>query len=220
MSNRPISIDKFRRLFVHRNDVYALQTISGAYSSIKKPLTDTIIKDHFDGKVSVGLYQLLDETVKWACIDIDVNKEVWSSPDFKMEDWDERMDQQAAQIKDIFAKNGLTSYIENSGFKGRHVWIFFQEAIASTVARNVLRKLFNKLKLVDAGMHIEIFPKQTTAEFGNLVKAPFAKHKKSGNFSTFLDDISNIDYVSSDKMKAIIDPFDTIFEGCVLHSTI
>ena len=65
-----------------------------------------------------------------------------------MEDWDERMDQQAKQIKEIFAKNGLTSYIENSGFKGRHVWIFFQEAVSATVARNVLRKLFDKLQLV------------------------------------------------------------------------
>lgn len=214
MLKLPIDIDKFKSLFINREDAYAIQTTSGNYTCIKKPLDEATIKDHLKGKTTIGLYQLNKEQIKWAVIDIDINKDVWSKKDFDMSDWDPIVDQQAKEIQDIFTSKDMPSYVENSGFKGRHVWIFFQDLIEASLVRNVLNKLFLDLELVDNNMHIEIFPKQSNAEFGNLVKAPFAKHKRNNQFSTFIDSIDNISYVTTKHLNEAINPFDAIFEGC------
>ena len=64
-----IDVELFRKLFVHRDDVYTVQNAAGDYFKVEKKLTDQSIEDHFLGKHTLGLYQLKREgeiaTVKW-----------------------------------------------------------------------------------------------------------------------------------------------------------
>ena len=63
------------KLFVHRKDVFSKQQKTGVYWPEKKPLTEEIIQQHLNGEISVGVYCLnTDNTVKWACIDLDIKK--------------------------------------------------------------------------------------------------------------------------------------------------
>lgn len=218
----PLSVERFRELFVSRQDIYSVQSAGGAgYLKVNKPLGDQTIKDHMNGKQTVGLYQLKDNKVKWALIDIDINKEIWTKDNFRVEDWQEKIDEQAKMVQDIFASRGMKSYRENSGFKGEHVWVFFDAPIQASTVKNVLDSMFEHLHMVDDNMHIEIFPKQTHAAdtgTGSLVKAPLGKHQRSGVFSFFKDEIAeegSIELVSEKTMSKAVNEFDTIFGNCV-----
>ena len=217
---KTLPIETFRDLFINRDDIYCIQGSGGsAYYKISRPLNDRVIKDHMLGKQTIGLYQLKNNTVTWALIDIDVNKEIWSRKDFDLKDWENKIAKQAIQIKTILTTKGISSYREKSGFKGEHVWIFFNKPIPSSVAKHTLDSMFKSMPLVDKNIHIELFPKQAqtldSESPGSLVKAPLGKHQRSGVFSEFIDDISGIiNRVSEEKFKKAINEFDAIFSGC------
>jgi len=214
----PLDVDVFKKLFVNREDIYSVQDHNGAgYHKVSRPLTKQLLKDHMLGKQTIGLYQLKNNMVKWALIDIDINKEVWSKPGFKIEDWADRVKKQADIVKGILSDRDIVGYRENSGFKGEHVWVFFDQPISAEKVKNVFDSLFKPMEMVDEGMHIEIFPKQSHATDtgpGSLVKAPLGKHQRSGKFSKFIDDVSDIKFCSADKLKGAANEFDAIFQGC------
>jgi hypothetical protein len=215
----PLDVEKFKKLFVNRDDIYSVQDKGGAaYHKVNRPLTLQAIKDHMLGKQTIGLYQLKDNKVKWALIDIDINKNIWRQSNFNLEDWKEKIQKQAAIIQDILRSKGMKSYRENSGFKGEHVWVFFERPIEAQLVKNVFDSLFKTTPLVDPdNMHIEIFPKQshaTEAGPGSLVKAPLGKHQRSNKFSKFIDSIDDVEFVKKSVIEQAINEFDAIFQGC------
>lgn len=66
----------FRKLFVHRDDVFDLQASDGSYRPRHTKLTDRVIEDHLRGRHTIGLCQInpKDDTVKWGVVDIDIEK--------------------------------------------------------------------------------------------------------------------------------------------------
>ncbi len=61
-------------LFVNRTDCYCVQLKQG-YSKLPQILTNEILRQHLDGKTTVGSYQLdLNNLVKWLCLDLDPEK--------------------------------------------------------------------------------------------------------------------------------------------------
>ncbi len=214
----PLEVDVFKKLFVNREDIYSVQDNKGAaYHKVNRPLTKQLLKDHMLGKQTIGLYQLKNNTVKWALIDIDINKEVWSKPGFKIEDWADKVQEQSRIVKEILSNRGMVGYRENSGFKGEHVWVFFDKPMSAELVKNVFDSLFKEMEMVDEDMHIEIFPKQSHATDtgpGSLVKAPLGKHQRSGKYSSFIDKVDNLELCTLEKLKGAANEFDAIFQGC------
>lgn len=215
----PLSVEQFKKLFVNRDDIYSVQQAHGSgYIKTNRPITEQTIKDHMLGKQTIGLYQLKNNTVKWALIDIDINKEVWSKDGFKIEDWEDKVTKQAEIIQKVLKGRGMSSYRENSGFKGEHVWVFFEHPVSSHLVKSVFDGLFKDMELVDDdNMHIEIFPKQSSATDtgpGSLVKAPLGKHQRSGKFSKFLDPLEEIELVPTTVIDKAVNGLDNIFDNC------
>lgn len=214
----PLDVETFQRLFVNKEDTYSVQDKSGkGYFRVKRVLDQQTIKDHMLGKRTIGLYQLKNNKIKWALLDIDVNKEVWSRDDFDIDDWTDRIEEQAKMIKEKLNLKDITGYREKSGFKGEHVWIFFEEPVEASSVKNTLDSMFRDMEMVDENMHIEIFPKQSFTHKdnpGSLVKAPLGKHQKSKEFSEFVDPIDDIKFTSKKKIKNAISPFDSILQNC------
>jgi hypothetical protein len=208
-----------RKLFVHRTDVFAVQTKTGKYETHKIPITDDHLKGHLLGKQTLGTYQLdKDDTVILACIDIDISKQVWSKEGFNVADWKPKIDQQISAIKNKLAEYGIVGYTEMSGFKGAHVWYFFEDPVNAGTVKDMNMVMFGGMDPVDENISLEFFPKQDHIDeggFGNLIKLPLGIHKKSGNFSYFLDDISgSISYTGRDEINKVINPIDSIFINC------
>lgn len=214
-----------KKLFIHRTDVHAKQTSTGGYKTVKTPITDELLKRHIDGKETIGAYQLDEhDTVKFSCIDIDINKTEWSKKDYKFEDWKDKIYKQINEIKNKLAKHGITGYAEISGFKGAHVWYFFSSPVPAGIVKDLNKVLFGEIQSVDPGITLEFFPKQDSigsSGLGNLVKLPGGLHTKSKKFSYFVDDITmSINFLDDAMIQNIISPIDAIFLNCSVMDNI
>lgn len=175
------------KLFVNRDDCYAVQQKKG-YLSIKEPVTKRLIQSHLLGSITIGLYQLLGEMVKWACCDFDKNT---------LEDFEN-----AKRLFNSFKEVGYHPLMEMSGggeYKC-HIWIFADTA--AEIMEEFLDDICAKTQIYPH----EVFPKQvnvTEGRFGNLVKLPLGVHMKTGKKSYFLDDDFNEIKTSEEVVKRL-----------------
>lgn len=216
-----MDVKTFKKLFVHRSDVYAIQRPNGTYNPEKAQIDDTIIDAHLEGRQTIGLYQVMPvkNTLIWAVVDIDIKKEVHSDPKFSLETWKSRLLQQAQTVKDRFKQHGMTSYIEFSGFKGYHVWIFFENPVDAGAVQHGLRSIFKDMTAVDDGIAWELFPKQaqvSKGSLGNLVKGPVGYHHKAKRNSEFIDklDLDIVRYTTLQEIKQVNAPYLDILNRC------
>ncbi len=154
------------------------------------------------GHFRVGAYQLdLQSKCRWFCIDFDAG----TGHACCLED------PLAAAMKTIenLTSYGLEAHLEQSGGgSGWHVWVFFSEPVAASVARNLgmrsvpkdarLTKehsIYGKFAVPEKGAGIEVFPKQTQIDadgFGNQVWLPFwSEAKGNGNLFHMYDQLDS-----------------------------
>ncbi len=199
-----LSAEEIFNIFVHRKDVFAKQQPGGYYYPERRPITLEDIENHMSGKETYGLYCLNhDNTIKWACIDIDIKKKCkkcrdkgvyidekdwkWVCPKcgFKEEEAElRRVKAEANIIFDLF--EDFPRILEFSGRRGYHIWIFFKNPVQASFGQKLVKSRLNRVGL---GYH-EVFPKQTELnegrKYGNLVKIPQGFHKHSGQKSRIL----------------------------------
>lgn len=184
----------YRELFVNRDNAYQRQNIGGIPYHVASPLSDEVL---FDPNENVGAYQLNNNNqIKYAALDIDLAKSIWDRPDFAVNAWLPMLQEQTSIAHDLLQSKGIDSLIEFSGFKGYHVWIFFDQPVSAGPIRTLLHSLFDTMDKADDNIEWEIFPKQDCLSidengklgFGNYIKPPLQIHKKSGNWSYFVDE--------------------------------
>lgn len=192
-------------LFVHRTDTYTEQWYNpkkgGGYYPVRGgtctheprckvaakcsdrflvPIEKKDILAHLKGTKTVGVYQLGEgSTVKWACLDVDINKNAPS--DVTQEELRNRVQQHTLNIaKSILTYFGKGTFlVEDTGNKGYHIWAFFDEPLSASIVHSVFNWI-NVQTEAPQGIHVEVFPKQVnTSRFGNLVKVPLGIHKKT-----------------------------------------
>ena len=128
---------ELKELFYARTDVYAecfydKNTKRYAYKSVKKALTQELLKKHVTDKkfYGIGIYPLLEG-----------NKTKWISADFDYHSEQEREETERAiaTMKEVANEVGLHYYVEISkSGNGMHVWIFFDSEIESWKARKLM----------------------------------------------------------------------------------
>jgi hypothetical protein len=159
-------IERYRDLFINREDAYATQRMDGSYICRKEEVTDKVLVDHLKGRITCGWYCLSkDNQIKWACVDAD------------SEDGQKLLQRVSQRLKGL----EIPSYIEESREGRGHLWIFL-EPLAAKHVRKVLERV------VEEGM--EVFPKQNRISrkgYGSLVRGPLGIHLKTGKRYGFLD---------------------------------
>ena len=197
----------FLSFFKGREDCFAFQG-DDCYQPINRPLSEQSLENHFKGFVTFGIYVLTKSSqCNFICIDIDIPKSKLVDIEFK----DQK--KKYAHLKDkliIFQKN-ITEKLniekdsilfEDTGGRGYHIWVFFEEAITGKDAR----KLYHILK-TNTDLDFEFFPKQSNLtekrNYGNLIKLPLGIHQKYNRRSTF--------FTISDSSKLIILPWEKNF---------
>ena len=142
-------------------------------------LTDETLRKHLAGKITVGAYQVKNDLVKWLCLDFDVAEDVHRPTALEM----------ARQAWGHLDHMGIAAYIEDSGNKGYHLWVFFSHEVKASLARELGQRLLHKLEEEQEwpGVDVEVFPKQERADgFGNLVKVPLGVHRKTRRRCLFI----------------------------------
>jgi len=145
------------------------------------PVTDEIIRDHLEGRHTVGIYPLLPDE---ACYLL--------AADFDKQSW---MEDTAAFLKTC-RQMDIPAVVERSrSGNGAHVWIFFSEAVPASAARKLgcylLTETMTCRHQLGMDSYDRLFPNQDTLPkggFGNLIALPLQKGPAEKDNTLFLDE--------------------------------
>ena len=208
-SGKEVKIALFGDLFRGRQDVYALRkrfksgewgyvpasirdwkSVLSADPALRKkvdqktrkllPLTDDVLREHLEGKQTIGVYPLLlDETCWFLAVDFD--KKSWQDD--------------ASAFLETCRAVGVPAALERSrSGNGGHVWIFFERGIPASTARKlgsmVLTRTMDRRHQLGMDSYDRFFPNQDTMPkggFGNLIALPLQWLPRQADNSVFLD---------------------------------
>jgi superfamily II DNA or RNA helicase len=236
-SDKNTKIGLFRGLFRGREDVYALRkrfksgewgyvpasirdwnAVLSADAAIRKkvdqktrkllPLTDDVLRQHLEGKQTIGIYPLLLDDTCWF-LAVDFDKKSWQDD--------------AVAFLETCREIGVSAALERSrSGNGGHVWIFFERAVPAAKARQlgslILTRTMDRRHQLGMDSYDRFFPNQDTMPkggFGNLIALPLQRIPRQSNNSVFLDSdfrpypdqwkfFSGIEKMASDSMDALV----------------
>jgi tetratricopeptide (TPR) repeat protein len=191
---------RFATLFAGREDAHARQWANrggdSGYSPVHEPFTSAVARNHLLGSYTVGIYPIrLDGTCTFFALDLDVEKwaieQARTHPDFARQI---RADLRAhaRRLLEMLRGLGFAPLFEDSGYKGRHLWVFLEQPEPAEVLHQFGRQLLAwQGPLLSRGLHLEFFPKQGRRDgkgMGNLIKLPMGIHRRTGRRAALLDD--------------------------------
>ena len=143
-------------------------------------LDDEVISSHLAGKVTAGVYPLIDGD-KCRFLACDFDKGSWTLD--------------ALAFLGVCAEVGVPAVFERSrSGNGAHVWIFFEQPVAASTARRLgtglLRETMAVRAEVDLGSYDRLFPSQDFVPqkgFGNLIALPLQGQCRKAGTTVFLD---------------------------------
>jgi superfamily II DNA or RNA helicase len=151
------------------------------------PVTDEVVRRHLSGRDELGrgfvmgVYpMLLDETCFFLAADFDGAR------------WQEDA---GAFIETCRGMDVPVALERSRSGNGAHVWFFFEEAVAASLARklgaHVLTETMERRPEIGLGSYDRFFPNQDTLPkggFGNLIALPLQKQARERGNSVFLGD--------------------------------
>ena len=219
-----MNVDLYRKLFVHRADVFAEQHEDGHYEPCRFPLDDMAIAEHLEGFASYGVYVIEPESTKRSLATSEPYPRTTNTVKYVVFDLDTydadaldflkravmRLIGGAAFAWDKPNVHERCLLLEDSGGKGYHVWLFLSEPVAAHTVRAWTEAVRTQYVTLAGTADppwpaLEIFPKQDEVPeggFGNLVKLPFGVHAKT-KARAFLVQVPGW----ADSLEAVV-PFD------------
>lgn len=176
--------------FAGRHDVYGLgmvnpETNKARYVATYAPVTPQLLEAHVRGEQLVGIYPLVEGTVRWAAVDFDAAKnEAGAYVD--ADPFAAAFEQAQTQLE-RFKALGLFGYLERSrSGTGVHLWLFFDDWVSGAAVRALLEPA-----LVDSALLDRMYPVQAEAVtgkgLGNLICLPFHGEAMRHGFGSFVD---------------------------------
>jgi len=189
---------RFHHLFSGRENVYARQWAAeggeGGYTPVREPLTVAAARNHLLGNITVGVYPVrLDNTVTFFAFDIDIRKRALARARGSLAEArriKEAVAQESQRMQAELAGLGLSALLEDSGYKGRHLWVFLEAPEDAAVVRQFGALFMRSCPLGAPDLQLEFFPKQasTGSGIGNLIKLPLGIHRRTGRRSRLLQE--------------------------------
>lgn len=195
---------RFIERFAGRPDVHArmwYDRVRGVgYSPVRHPLTLDVLRAHLDGALTAGIYLVHpDETVQVVVFDVDASKvalERAAGDPARTAALRQAVHGEATRLLAVLRRLGLDPVLEDSGFKGRHLWLFLPGPVTAGRAVAFGRALLASTAPRPEGVKVELFPKQaglSEGGLGNLVKLPLGIHLRSGRRAELLDDEGRVE---------------------------
>jgi hypothetical protein len=187
--NSTSELKQYLQLFRGREEYFAQQGVD-FYSPVRCTLSEFHIRRHLNGDMTVGLYLLTSESFcHFICIDIDIPKGELDQIDFRDAEkkcayLKEQLEAVHKELCSQFKVPPNSILFEETGGRGYHIWVFFDNPVKGLVAIKFGAALKKHL-----AFDIEFFPKQgrltTKRKYGNLIKLPLGIHRKYGSRSSF-----------------------------------
>lgn len=124
---------KVWKVFAGREDIYSRESIGSGgrrdMEYVALPLTEHEVCRHMRGEETIGTYiRHPNNTVEYLVIDIDISKRVMLQYNREGEMFHvylKKAFQKAESVKKLLRTFGIEGYVEYSGCRGYHIWIFF-----------------------------------------------------------------------------------------------
>jgi hypothetical protein len=193
----PGDLVRFVHLFGGRAGVHARMWIRGGevgYAPVHTSLDPALVEAHLRGEITLGSYLVPHGDVTGQIVlDLDVAREAVERaeghPD-RVRALAERLGRVGVSMRQRLTDAGVPCLLVDSGYKGRHLWIFLDPPAPAGAARRLGAAWASALAPADPELSIEVFPKQDRVEaggLGNLVKLPLGRHLKTGRRCELLD---------------------------------
>ena len=190
---------RFQALFSGREDTHARQWSrpggETGYAPVREPLTPAVVRGHLLGTYTVGAYPIrLDGTCTFFALDLDISRaplERAATDPALARRLREAMRGEGLRLLGELRSLGLAPLFEDSGYKGRHFWVFLERPEPAEVLHALGRLLQGRLGAPPEGLHLEFFPKQGALKgqgLGNLIKLPLGTHRRTGRRAALLGD--------------------------------
>ncbi|MDQ7785806.1 MAG: CRISPR-associated primase-polymerase type A1 [Desulfomonilaceae bacterium] len=188
----------FTALFAGREGVHARQWVSptgkSGYNPVEEPFSPQVAQNHILGNYTVGVYPVrLDNTVNFIAFDLDGSKFAVNQSIRSERAWNALMGKvhdTACQLVDVASQHDVPLYLEDSGFKGRHAWVFLDTPVPAGVAKKFGETMAAQISPRVPEVTVEVFPKQTSVNrsgLGNLIKLPLGIHRRTGKRAVFIE---------------------------------
>lgn len=189
---------RFCHMFSGREHVHARQWYDPhrgtGYSPVEQPMTPGLVQAHLDGSITMGIYPVRsDQTVNFFAFDLDIVKRAVERARGNREETIElrrQLRETGRGMFEVLRAHGVPALLADSGYKGRHLWVFLDEPMSADLVRKAAIGLSRILMLPSVDFSLEVFPKQAQVsddQLGNLIKLPLGVHKRSGRRAWFLD---------------------------------
>jgi retron-type reverse transcriptase len=134
----------------------------------------------------------------FAVFDIDINRKTILEQGDDGKVFDTLMDkalETAIQIHNTISKLNIHSYIEFSGYKGYHVWVFWEKEISLSMQKTFFSNILADMDIPD-GLHVEKFPISASAD--EKIKLPLSCHSVHGKDAAFItEDIGQESFIET-----------------------
>lgn len=200
-----MEIERYKELFIHRDDVFAEQQSSGQYFPVRRPIEDDDIAEHLAGYASYGVYVIepksvfdptkpvhhaqvgVKDTVKYIVWDLDTHDQAHTDAlRYLVQTMVQEATDQEVNDSPDGGKWVPSLLMESSGNKGVHVWLFLSAPLPARQVRAWVERDFFPGWRALGYKDLEVFPKQDQVDeggYGNLVKLPFGVHAVTGKKS-------------------------------------
>lgn len=195
----PKGIELFLELFDGRDEIYSFE-VAGKnkqrlFTNKKGAITADEVERHLAGEVTLNIYLMRgNQTVKLMVIDIDISKKIILEKGDHSEEFADLLkttQTDANRIKSVAEELGINTYIEDSGYRGRHCWFFFEDPIKAGEARALAKMIMRRVGAPSGGVTWELIPgtdRLKNNQLSHCIKLPFGRHPKSGFLGLFVDE--------------------------------
>ncbi len=181
--------ERFLALFGGREDAHARQPRHKGkgrprFVPCAGPLRGEEVTAHLSGAETLAAYLLRqDGTVGTVVLDVDAAEDGPESHEAAFAF--------ARDLRRLCRSVGVPAALEDSGRRGRHLWILFSAPIPAEKARRLARLLAAQAGFPRPGVRVEVLPRHTQwpgPELGDAMKLPFGVHPVTGRRCHLLDE--------------------------------
>ena len=166
------------------------------YIPVARPMDEADIMAHLLGRETIGLYLLDQDQIYCSCLDLDIETRImdtcYHNHPGEFAAYENRVLQQARRFEQSLRQLGLAPLLEQSGYKGYHLWLFFAGPVPARQVICLWKILLRHIGAAPRGIKREIFPREERAhgrKLGSLIKLPLGLHPQNQARSIFIDDV-------------------------------
>ncbi len=191
---KQVNCEVFLSLFAGRQQAHGKQWVDekGKWGFIRvdRPIKKRDVHKHLKGEHTLAAYPVTAaDTVQYIVFDIDVAKKaILTSGENALVEFREEAHKDILRIKRVCEELGGNLYIEDSGYKGRHGWLFFNRFVSTTEAIALGQQILNLAGGPSKQMVWELYPRGKSQRPSSLIKLPLGINQKSKRWCFFLKD--------------------------------